>query len=744
MKKPLLLILTILCISSINNSFAQTQNTTGTDFWLTFMDNIDTTPGPQTLSIFANSINPCTLNITNPNTGWSSSMTINPTGTNRLYIPTSQAFNTNSGRIQNTGLHVTSTDTISLFAIIQGYPNLDYTNIIPTSMLRSNYIIQTYPSAHYYSEFVIVAAEDNVTVTIQQHGNSIDGHHDGQTYNVTIAHAGQAYQVQSTTPGDLSGTIVTAQNGKKIAVFNGDACIYIPNTNIRPSCDHVVEQAVPTEYWGTKFIVPSSDISFSDYVRITALNDNCVISVNGNNITTINQTETYEYVMSNNIDYIETSEPAMVYIYFPSTNGAGNGDPSMTTIPPIEQSIKGINFPIINTSNISSHSANIICPTSATSHIRIDGNYATFTPLPNAPNYAHLRQPLIPGPHSIYSTDTSGFIACIYGYGPRVSYGYTLGYSNRIITPIIPEVQLTINNFPSTDFPNGMNLCEGNSSTFQINCDGTIDSVRWSVSDGFSQTTNPFIYTFNTIGDYTLCAIVNYRANETDQTSFTDTLCTTVHIHPNYTTTVYDTCVQNQTPIHFGDSSFFNDVDGVQFHFISTKGCDSTIYYHLKVWPNSETHYDTTICDTLLPFLWNGFIFSYDSSITQLNTDVHGADSSIVYSLSTYHCPRTPVLPPEPHFDTVNIWAPNIFTPNQNSNQVFRIFHTNNILEADVVIYHRMGVFLTRFDGLTQFWDGTHNGKDCPSGTYVYKIRYKTTSSPKETLYLFGSVTLIR
>ena len=246
MKKPLLLILTILCISSINNSFAQTQNTTGTDFWLTFMDNIDTTPGPQTLSIFANSINPCTLNITNPNTGWSSSMTINPTGTNRLYIPTSQAFNTNSGRIQNTGLHVTSTDTISLFAIIQGYPNLDYTNIIPTSMLRSNYIIQTYPSAHYYSEFVIVAAEDNVTVTIQQHGNSIDGHHDGQTYNVTIAHAGQAYQVQSTTPGDLSGTIVTAQNGKKIAVFNGDACIYIPNTNIRPSCDHVVEQAVPT------------------------------------------------------------------------------------------------------------------------------------------------------------------------------------------------------------------------------------------------------------------------------------------------------------------------------------------------------------------------------------------------------------------------------------------------------------------------------------------------------------------
>ena len=40
MKKPLLLILTILCISSINNSFAQTQNTTGTDFWLTFMDNI--------------------------------------------------------------------------------------------------------------------------------------------------------------------------------------------------------------------------------------------------------------------------------------------------------------------------------------------------------------------------------------------------------------------------------------------------------------------------------------------------------------------------------------------------------------------------------------------------------------------------------------------------------------------------------------------------------------------------------
>ena len=219
-----------------NHTMAQTSTSEGTDFWVAFMDNVDTTQHGQTLSMFATSFNTCVATVTNPNTGWSQSFTVDPSTTNRIYIPLSQAYTTTSGQVTNTGLHVTSTDTISLYTITQGYPNLDYANILPTAMLRSDYMVQTYPADRYSSEFSIVAAEDSVNVSIILNGNTIDGHYSGQTYNVLIPHVGQVYQVESTRPGDLSGTCITAADNKKIAVFNGDVCVYIPNYTTGPSC----------------------------------------------------------------------------------------------------------------------------------------------------------------------------------------------------------------------------------------------------------------------------------------------------------------------------------------------------------------------------------------------------------------------------------------------------------------------------------------------------------------------------
>ena len=75
--------------------------------------------------------------------------------------------------------------------------------------------------------------------------------------------------------------------------------------------------------------------------------------------------------------------------------------------------------------------------------------------------------------------------------------------------------------------------------------------------------------------------------------------------------------------------------------------------------------------------------------------------------------------------------------------QYFRIY-CNDIREAEVAIYHRWGLFVTRFDGLTGYWDGTKNGIKVPTGAYVYKITYSTNQYPSETQILIGTVHLIR
>ena len=753
--------LTILFIVLVPCAMAQNTNTMGTDFWVAFMDNIDTSPRSQSLSIFAASERVCSLTVTNPNTGWAQTMTISPNTNNRCFIPLAQGYTSASGQVTNTGLHVTSTDTISLYTITLGNVNVEYTDIRPTEMLGSDYMVQSYPADRYNSEFTIVATENNTVVDIHLRGNALGGYSSGQSFSVTLPVAGKAYQLKSTVPGDLSGTRITARGGKKIAVFNGDACAYIPNLNTGISCDHLVEQAIPTNYWGKEFIVPASQSPRVDYVRVTSLEDNCTIARNGTVVATLNSGGTYEYTMSTttSIDYIQTSVPAIVYIYFPSLNANGNGDPSMTTIAPIEQHMAHCRFPIITTPNINLHYTHVICRSSQTANILIDGNQAasSFSGIPNAPGYSYARIRMNDGIHSISSTDTSGYIAYITGFGSRVSYGYCLGYACRNLAR--PKVDLFVGDVNASLHPEGFVQCLGDYVTCRVESADSILLVRWLLN-GTPRPITSFWYRFPDTGQYQICAIVHSRRHD-DTIIYIDTLCTTVRVYPHYHTQRDDTCVENQTPVRIGSHLYYRDtVDTV---YLTTRyGCDSIIAFSLKVWRNDSTRFDTVICDTLLPFLWHGILFRSDSTFTLTLATTHGADSLVTFSLQTREC--QPPLPPEPPEepeeerveDTLYIWIPNVFTPgsSDSENSQFRIHCSSSVVSAEVVIYQRWGDFLCRFDGLTGSWDGTYQGRPCPQGTYVYQVTYKIsgrgmsvgTSAYRESEQkpIFGSVTLLR
>ena len=215
--------------------------------------------------------------------------------------------------------------------------------------------------------------------------------------------------------------------------------------------------------------------------------------------------------------------------------------------------------------------------------------------------------------------------------------------------------------------------------------------------------------------------------------------------HPQYLFHIYDTVVENNLPFPHAGIAYSEDVESDTIRRASRFGCDSIEIFHLKVWHNDTIHFDTLICDTILPITWHGIDFVSDSThITRL-PNVHGADSLIILSLVTIPCtgPTPPATPDTSLIDTNTIWVPNVFTPDRHNNQEFFV-KGNNLLDVEVLIFHRWGTFVTRFDGLTETWDGTKDGKPCPSGAYVYKIIYHFQSEPLIKKEVVGTVVLLR
>lgn len=789
--KKMLLLLAVLAFSSATAS-AQNPSTRGKDFWCTFLEVADISYS-DIWSIVVTTENPCSVTVTNPYTNWSQTISMSANSSQSISIPRTQGYTNVSEQISHNGLHVTASDSITLFVVThENQASMDVANVIPTDHLRSEYMVQTFPTNRYSSIFSIVATEANTNVDIILNGQTLGGTASGSTLHVNLPNAGDVYTVKGPTTGNLSGTRIIAQGGKRIGVFNGNVCVYIPTySGYGCSCDHVVEQSTPTEFWGSEFVVAGSGTdSYKDYVLVTSLDNNCQVRVNGNLVSTLTSGGTYQYEMSSTsaVDHIETSGPAIVNLFFPTTYSYGNGDPSMTTISPLLQTVKKVQFDAIQINGITSHQVNIICRTPTTSHIRLDGNPVTqFQTLGNAPGFSLARVSVNSGYHQIVDNGGDGFVAYLYGKGLRISYGYTVGTSYRYIG----DPYLVVDGENARSHPDGFDICIGDTVNFSIGGNFLINGVQWDFGNNEYSTANPTSRCYNdSVSDYNVTVRVIFTPDTNNPTLIiTDTLYTTIHVHPTYNFASHDTIVQNQLPWPHGGQTFTDDCDSVPLQHQTIFGCDSIEYYTLTIWRNDTTRFDTIVCDTVLPFTWDGNTFDGPGSQSNLLQTSHGADSLIIYTLDTITCTIPPtyayfdttvcdtLLPirwrdtifyiPQTYIiktrnveggdstititlDTVHcslyhprIWVPNTFTPEGDINQEFKIYH-HDILEATAVIYQRWGDFVTRFDALTESWDGTKDGKPCQQGAYVYQITYRTLEHPKEVQTLFGSILLLR
>ena len=625
--------------------------TEGTDFWLAVEPNWSNTDVDH-YTFAAGGKHNCTVTISNPNSGWSYTMNVTANQVTKYQLPTSsnsQVWQSGSCTVLNTGLHITSTDTIQFYFFNHsGSAHAsDASTIFPTEALGVDYIVQSYPvnnsTYNSFSYFSILATQDNTTINITFAGNTNTTIHTGDLVTVTL-NAGQVYQVLSTEySGDLSGTIIHSNDCRPIAVFSGVTLGRVPTSG--QSSDHLFQQCFPISTWANDWILTPSVHHNIDYVRVTAATDNCQIFLNGSTVptATIQTAQTHEFSITS-ATRVHTSQPASVFQYLDSrhnsTQGGDHGDASSFAPTPLNMTTRHVAFPTFHVEsrspNTNEYYANIIVPTAETSLLRYNGSpiSASF-PQISGTTYSHVRLSITESGQHLLTTTGSGFIGHTYGVGENWdSYAYSLGGTSPNAIPLANVDSSAIDSF---DIVYCGNVFHFFTYTFTTSVD-TLVTVGCSLKHLHLTITPPTVFRIDT----TLCATsFSWRGHTYTATGhYRDTIpatdggCDTIYnlyiqLSDSYQINT-DTAVCTETFLWRGHtlihSGIYHDtIPGID-------GCDSINTLNLTLNPTYNFIVDTAACQPSLQ--WG------DTSLTQTGTHtlhyrtLAGCDSSYTIHLT--------------------------------------------------------------------------------------------------------------
>lgn len=413
-------------ISLIAAMSAQAQlSTKGTDFWFGFSENF--TP---TLKVFVTADEATTGTISIPLGTFTQNFTVAANSSVSYIIPLAEAYNTGSETIRPMGIHITTQKPVSVYALNFRDASSDASGVLPTPALGVNYRVagaRADEINYIRSQFLIIATQNNTTVTITPSVTTSGGHVANTPFNVTL-NRGQTYQVQSSAGNaHLNGTLVTSS--APVAVFSGAICTTIGNCT---ACDHIFEQNMPTNRLGQRFVIVPLALRRAAIVYDAVATENTTqVFRNGILSATINAGETYNF-SSTSREVITTSAPVALMQYSPGSSCDGvTSDPFSVYVPPVDQMIDKITFEAFVTPNIPSYFMNIVTATPNTGNVRLDGQPVNgFTPIPGDPTLSAVILSGIPGgTHNLFAGTGGQLSAMIYGYGSYDSYGYLAGTS---------------------------------------------------------------------------------------------------------------------------------------------------------------------------------------------------------------------------------------------------------------------------------------------------------------------------
>ena len=716
----------------------------------------------------------------------------------RPHIPQYDYSGVLGDRPQSHGFHVTSTDTISLFLVVgDGY--WSSTTVIPTEMLRDEYValppiathhVSTIALVPYYitgkSSIDIIAVDDSVTVDIvlsdwdwmnRRPGDTLTvmlrrselfhvgaGESQEKYYpllapyyilgeNIDSPEAGFAPVVRHTFAGDtalrdtfcvdLAGTHIKARDCKRIAVYESSGALGI---GIRDwgngQFGMKVDQSLPIWYCGKEFLVPNA----GGYLRFLGLEDNTTITIkdmahlaDGERVLAVNANTTnwWEFEEGRGPYYIVADKPIEV-----KWIGTRSG---MNSVIPTRwwhwgEIVYGTPNNVDANGNHYGPSVSGLDIFTYTADVQSmwmdDYRLASyFQPLANTP-YSHAH---FNRGSSFCSEGTHRIISRT--NAPFMAY---LSGSYMLNLPHIQPggTSLTVNGLVADSLSSDSIWCLYDPVYFTATHQRPYDSVIWDFGD------STILRYGHREGDAVLTQQHTYHdtgrytamaifkyADEGCNTRKSDTLWAPLWFHNHYDSTF---------SVRLCEGSFTfrgHELEYTDTHYVTTywtpSGCDTLWKIDLVTCPHCHWVYDTVAPEDM-PVLFNGITFGAETHDQPIYLHIADTCDSIVYF--------TLIVIPywgEKPIDSTWIIAPNVITPTLETNNIFSLRCSHHIQKAEVKVYNRYGVHVAQFDGLAGSWDGTHEGVPCPQGTYVYYIRYMDNHDAAWKT-IKGTVTLIR
>ena len=676
--------LTVIGIMMVIVGFAQGGSTQGKDFWLSFMHNgYYDRPNKQggTMQVILSAKRATSGTISNSYYNYSQSFSLQPNVPQAIPIDNRFCYHDgdNYEIVSDKGIHIVANDTISVYCANIAIYSFDASFVLPLEGLSNDYIVQCaqqssmdnlpdqYKINNQTSAFLIVATEDNTMVDITPTVPLLSGNHPaGQTFTIQL-NAGQTYHVRSHHTGsnrDLSGTRVTANDCKKIAVFNGNTLTRLPNSLDGTSgFEFVFEQAMPLRSWGKHFVVTQSMTRNRDIVKIVSAKNNNEIYKNGTRITTLNANASYEFFLTNteNSCYLEASEPCAVYLYNTSAGDDGNssnGDPSMVWISPIEQKIDEVTFATFSgegEASISNHYVNIIVDKGDTGNVYLDGSPIdanSFETVSGNDNYKFTRRQISHGSHRLVCNN--GFNAHIYGFGTSRGYAYLAGSK-----AVDLSTQLTIDDLVVGDGDH-LDYCTDAAISFDVEVNYDDAQVTWNFGDG-SAPSHAFHaeHSFSEEGEYTITLTV--EADDVCASSSALTTSFTISIHNAYHEVLPLETVcwpGGDNPQVYNENGFWIEYNGPG-SYPSTINCEPTEYgcEHTKTMtlivmePGTTTDFGTVkLCrDNDSCYVWEVNGQTYTDSGPQVYEDNSGpCPQTYLIDIEFYDKPEPITITPDP------------------------------------------------------------------------------------------------
>ncbi|TAL67342.1 MAG: hypothetical protein EPN82_15335 [Bacteroidetes bacterium] len=397
------------------------KNSEGTEFWLCFMQNFEESDKTSNsnvllLELFITGSYDTKVRIEIDGLNFRKDTFLIGGAVNNIKI-NPKAMSTGKEQVERLAIHITSELPISVYGLNRRFQTTDTYLGLPVSVLGTEYRAMCYNVANkLMSEFEIIATEDSTEVTIVPTANTYKAVKGEQ--NKVYLKKGDVYQVfaryEPLGRCDLTGTYI--KSNKKIAVFSGHQCAYVPQHII--ACNHLVEQLPSVPSWGKHFYIGKLESRSKYSYRVLANEPRTKVFEDSKLVKTLNGGEYYEGTASKEIQ-ITADKPVLVAQYSQGfMNGDSIGDPMMLFISPTQQFLNQYRFATpVNGSW--KHYVNVVVPTKAISTMQLDGeriDSAKFHPLGlSRYSIAYIQVPF--GSHTIEGELPFGMSSYGFGYG---------------------------------------------------------------------------------------------------------------------------------------------------------------------------------------------------------------------------------------------------------------------------------------------------------------------------------------